>query len=103
MSADGKILSAGAGKQAGRSSRQLWGDHPSPYCPIQKPVCCPSCLPELTSSYGPGPEHSGDREHEALQSVQLAGTPLPAPGGSKAREERASLIGVTANSSRSAW
>ena len=59
---------------------------------------CPSLHLPL-GSYGPGPEHGGDHEHEALTSVQLAGgTPLPATGAA-AKAERAGLISVGANAS----
>lgn len=63
----------------------------------------PPPSPTHTPSYGPGPEHGGDHEHEALQSVQLAGSPLPLGPGSAAKAERAGLINVAASSSRQGW
>lgn len=56
--------------------------------------------PPRSHRYGPGPEHGDEDEHEALQSVQLAGgTPLPQAGSRKEREERAGLVNVSAHAS----
>lgn len=60
-------------------------------------------LPHTLRRYGPGPEHGGDHEHEALRSVQLAGSPLPLGPGSAAKQERQGLVNIAASSSRQGW
>lgn len=104
----GRAAGSDAVSWQGRTGVQRRSDRPAQRVPARLPPLCPpsSCawLPARclcpTRRYGPGPEHGGEDEHEALQSVQLAGgTPLPQAGSRKEREERAGLVSVSAHAS----